>query len=567
MNKQNKLAIATTLIFLLTCQWQLGAQSAAGARSGKIAGTEKQPNILFIILDDLNDSVEGFGGHPQAHTPNIDRLAQNGVRFLNTACNAPLCAPSRPSMLTSLYPHTAGYYSSLNARHLGQDGLANVWNMPMFQESKTWVQYFMEHGYEVLVGGKLYHNTAERQSDLRDASGKSIYGPRPSWGPFPTPEFGDDRARHPNVPYVGPISWFARLSDVPPDGWSLYRRPFHYVSEEDRDLMPDELLAEWVEDFLAERPDSDDDRPFFLNVGINRPHEPFLAPDPFFDLFPLDTVQVAPGIREGDLEDTSPFLWMDFNRKRKSHAYGFSRYERTLANDDLKRWTQAYLACVAYADDVIGRMLAALENSPYADNTIVVITSDNGYHMGEKEYMHKNTPWERAARVLMVIAGPGMAAGEETDTPVSLVDIYPTLIDYAGLPENPHPHIELEGHSLRPLLENPTSGIWTGPKISLTTVDARNRADSRTPMPGFDRPEAQIHSARSREFRYIICPDGGEELYDMIRDPHEWTNLADNPEYESVKNDLRAQMEDLVGRRLGEYYEPVSYTPRPGVPQ
>lgn len=524
--------------------------------------TRDLPNILFIILDDLNDSVEGFGGHPQAHTPHIDRLARQGVRFLNAACNSPICSPSRPSMLTGLYPFTTGYYFSLSVRDLGSGSTSEMWNLPVLQDSVTWVQYFKDHGYDVQVGGKVYHNHAERQSDLRDADGKRIYGPAPSWGPFPTPEHGPDPARHPNVPYVGPISWFARLSDVPPDGWSLYRRPFHYVSEEDRDLMPDELLAEWVIDFLTQRPDSADERPFFLNVGINRPHEPFLAPDPYFDLFPLATVERFPGIKEGDLKDCAPFLYMDFERNRKSHMYGFSRYERTMENNDLQRLTQAYLACVAFVDDMIGRMLSALENSPYADNTIVVVTSDNGYHVGEKEFIHKNTPWERSARVPLVIAGPGMAVGIEVEQPVSLVDLYPTFIDFAGLPETPHPHLPLDGHSLRPLLEKGDAGQWPGPNLAVTVIGSRDLGNHRTPMPGIDHPEAHIYSARSTDFRYIICPDGSQELYYHPSDPHEWRNLAHDPEYAPVMERLRAELEDLVGVPLGHFYEPNSFVPR-----
>ncbi len=571
------------------------ALTAPGFLRSSYSNLPENRNILFIVLDDLNDSVEGFGGHPQAHTPNIDSLAQRGTRFMNAACNAPICSPSRPSMLTGLYPHTSGYYSSQsceaaipNAWNVityedGSQWLAKTsgtaWDMPRYRDAKTWIQYFSEYNYDVLLGGKIYHNYHKRWSDLENNEGRVVYGPKPSWGPFPYKGSGrkpdnytsmnfELSEKHPTTPYVGPISFFTRLSDVPTingyTGWYLYNHPYRYVSEEDRDPMPDERLAEWVEDFLAQRPAAGDNRPFFLNVGINRPHEPLVAPDKYFDMFPLDEIELAPGIKEGDLDDCAEFLYRDFARNMKSTYHGFNFFKNVNSNNALKLWTQAYLACVAYADDMIGRMLTALENSPYRDNTMVVITSDHGYHMGEKDYLFKNSAWERTARIPLVIAGPGVAAGAECYSPVSLIDIYPTMIEYAGLPQNPHSHNIMDGHSLMPLLHNPQQELWAGPDVSLTMRSGQNLGNYDAFMPGFDKPQGQIYSVRSKYYRYIICPDGGEELYYHPTDPYEWVNLASNSAYNNIKLSMRQKAQQIVGCEIGQYYAANSYNPLPG---
>jgi arylsulfatase A-like enzyme len=550
-----------------------------------LAAAEPPPNILFIILDDLNDSVEGFGGHPQAITPNIDRLAARGVKFVNAAANAPLCAPSRPSMLTGLYPHTTQYFGNPNENVEGAYRIA--WSYDVFKQSKTWVQYFREHGYDVHGAGKIDHNYGERWSDWTDASGKRIYGPKPGWGPFPykgsglKPENNTDMnfqlaAPHPSMPEIYKLSFFVPLSDVPttpPDpttgfegytGWYLFNKPFHYVSEDDRDKLPDELLADYAADFFAERAASGETKPFFLNIGVNRPHAPLVAPKKYFDMFPLDEVELAP-VLETDLEDSAPFLYQNFKTGKVSMVGGHEKYLKKVKFDYMKKWTQAYLANVAFADEMVGRVLDALEASGYADNTLVVLTSDHGYHMGEKLYNFKNTVWEESARVPLVVAGPGVAEGKASAQPVSLVDLYPTFIDLAGLPEQPHPHLPLDGHSLGPLLEDPADSSWVGPSVNLTAISAKDLSQwgVKSVIPAaVGKSEAQIYSVRSERFRYIICPDGSSELYDMVDDPYAWTNLSKNPEYASVKAALHAEAEALVGKPLGVFFKPNSYDPR-----
>ncbi|MBF0199676.1 MAG: sulfatase, partial [Planctomycetes bacterium] len=540
-----------------------------------------KPNILFIIADDLNDSVEGFGGHPQAITPNIDRLASRGVTFINAACNAPLCAPSRPSMLTGLYPHTTGFFGnpkeSIGGKH--------AWDHDVFKKAKTWVQYFKENGYDVHGAGKIDHNYSEKWSDWSE-SGKIVYGPKPGWGPFPykgsnlKPGSTDMNfhlaAPHSSMPDIYHLSFFVPLSDIPrtpPNpkigfegytGWYMHNEPFRYHSESDRDMMPDELLAEYAEEFFEDRVKTKSKKPFFLNIGINRPHAPLVAPKKYFDMFPLDSIQLAP-VKEDDLDDCAPFLYKDFIKNRVSMCGGHEKYSKKARKGYMKKWTQAYLACVSFADDMIGRVLNALEKSPYAENTLVIFTSDHGYHMGEKLYNFKNSAWEESARVPFVVAGPGVTPGKKCSTPISLVDIYPTIIDYAGLPEQPHPHLPLDGSSIRPLLKEPTKGAWQGPPVSITSLSSRNLStwgDNAIIPEAVGKADAQIYSIRSDRFRYIICPDGSSELYDMLNDPYAWHNLSNSPEWQAVKENLHKEAEKMTGARLGEYFEPNSYRTR-----
>ena len=566
-----KIAIFTTL---LMTPW--AARCVADAPSSK-------PNILFIICDDLNDSVEGFGGHPQTRTPNIDRLARQGVRFINANCNAPLCSPSRPSMLTGLYPHTTRYFGN-PGESIGANGTWKyAWKHEVFAKANTWVQYFRNNGYDVYGAGKIDHNYAERWSDWT-VDGKLRYGPMPSWGPFPYngyPLKSDDYterfesvARHSSMPEVYQLSYFVPLSDVPstpPDpktgfpgytGWYLYSHPYRYVSENDRDPMPDELLAEYAEKLFAARPSSGDERPFFMNIGINRPHEPFVAPKKYFDMFPLDSIQLAERL-DGDLDDCAPFLWKDFEHNRVSSFSGFGKYKEINKLQLMKRWTQAYLACIAYADDMVGRILDALDKSPYRDNTLVVLVSDNGYHMGQKDYKFKNSAWEESAHIPMVIAGPGIPRGETCRAPVSLIDLYPTFIDFCGLSKEAPPAQKLEGYSLVPLLKNPEAEKWNGPDVALTSLIAQDLEKGEKALPeSIGVPEAQTYSLRSKDFRYIICPDGSEELYDQANDPHEWVNLANRPEFASHQKEMRSKAEKMVGVKLGEFFEYNSYKPR-----
>jgi arylsulfatase A-like enzyme len=270
-------------------------------------------------------------------------------------------------------------------------------------------------------------------------------------------------------------------------------------------------------------------------LTLLRPHTPLYVPRKYFDGFDPSTLALPPVLNH-DVDDCAVAV-------RDHSLYGYVRYQILMeaGGEPLwRRWLQAYLASIAFVDDQLGMILDALDGSRYADNTLIVFTSDNGYHMGEKEYLFKDSLWEESARVPLVVRVPGLAAaGRTCATPVSLIDLYPTLTDLCRLPGRPHAHthgLPLAGHSLRPLLEDPLGGAWPGPPIALTS--SRERTGLH-------------HTVRSATHRYTLCENGEEELYDHRSDPWEWHNLAGDPEQTDVKANLRRQLRDLHQRTQG----------------
>lgn len=510
---------------------------------GQLPAENAKPNIIIIIADDLNDSIEGMGGHPQAKTPHLDRLAGRGVRFQNAACNAPLCGPSRASIWSGIHPHHSGLY--------GYDQQDNHWNRnPRIKDATTLFEHFAKNGYRIYATGKIHHNGHEVLSIFENPDGFPGFGRKGNFGPLPN-DGEPENKRHGVLPPWFPANlrddgfWgngFGPIQDLSTYGeqyrWTMFGsgKPWHHRHGHDRDPMPDEVHAEEAIGFLKKQ----HDKPFLMTIGFSRPHSPLYAPKEYFDRFPLDGIELAP-IKENDIADCAPILV----EKHDIPYDGWKKYEAIRGMGGLehfRRWTQAYLACVAFVDDQVGRILDGLADSPYADNTIIIFTSDHGYHMGEKQYLFKMSPWEESARVPLVIAGPGVAAGVDCVTPVSLIDLYPTCTEIAGIPS---PAI-LDGFSMRPLLANPAAGKWNGPPVSLTAIASNQPVARNTRAPA----DQQHFTIRSERYRYIRCRDGSEELYDHSNDPHEWTNLASLPEHRAKVEEMRALLgEQLAGRR------------------
>jgi arylsulfatase A-like enzyme len=511
------------------------------------------PNILVIVCDDLNDAVEGMGGHPQAKTPNIDRLMSQGVRFVNAQTDAPICGPSRAALWSGLAPKTTGYY--------GYSQQDNDWREnPVLKDAVTLFEHAVANGYSIWATGKIHHNSHEDWSIFSYADGMSGFRVKPCFGPYPW-DGRADKTRfgviHPDLPeswYEEDLHWdnsFGPMRDISQEfggngSWIMGGgEPYRYVSDDDRDLMPDELSAQYAAQVLQQP----HDKPFLLAVGLNRPHTPMYAPQKYFDLFPLDTLQLSPGIKEGDTDGLSKSLVEDYDISTGSH--GFAKYERVReAGDDelLLRWTQAYLACVAFVDDQVGTILSALEESDHADNTLVIFTSDHGYHMGEKQQLFKNSVWDESMRVPFVVAGPGVASDAECRQPISLIDIYPTLVDYGQWDPSPNAGgngRRLDGHSLRPLLENPEAGAWEGAFFALGSVASSKKLAVNEPGQRGD----QHWSLRTERYRYILTRHGEEELYDHLADPHGWHNLVHNPEHEPTRARLNAALLEALGIR------------------
>ncbi len=441
------------------------------------ATAEQRPNVLFLAVDDMKDWVNCLGGYQgTVHTPNIDRLASRGMLFTAAHCPSPKCAPSRAAIMTGLRPSTTGLYDN---GHWWLPNLPGVITIPV---------HFRHHGYRVVGAGKIFHHTAGNH-------------PPNQWDDFLPITFRNDpwfRGVKLNYPWS--------KSGPPPKGFPLsgldglgHENDWGSlgIAEQEYD---DSRSADYAVNFLRQR----QEKPFFLACGLFRPHLPWYVPRKYFDLYSVDEV-VLPEVRNDDLDDL-PAEGLKFAQARRSDLQVITKA------DKWKHAIRAYLASITYADHQLGRVLDALDGSPHATNTIIVFWSDHGWHLGEKQHWHKSTLWEEATRIPLIVVVPGKPPGV-CDRPVSLLDLYPTLIELAGL----EAITPLDGVTLGPLLRNPNAS-WHRPAVI-----------------EFQRGNAAVRSDR---YRYIRYRDGGEELYDHQADPHEWNNLAASEKHSAIKQEL-----------------------------
>ncbi len=439
--------------------------------------TAQQPNVLFIAIDDLNDWVGCLGGHPQSITPNLDRLAASGVLFRNAHCAAPSCNPSRTSIFCGEPPYRSGLYQNMQKL---REVMPNAELLP---------SYFSRHGYWSAGSGKMLHYIID------PVSWDDYFPKKESDNPFPRTFNPPNRPI--SLPRGGP--------------WQYVETDWSSLDVSDEEYGGDWLVTKWIGEQLQKT----QAKPFFLACGIYRPHEPWFVPKKYFEPFPLENIQLPLGYKENDLDDV-PGAGQRLARNRY-----FAHIQ------EQKQWRQAiqaYLASIYYADAMLGRVLDELEKSPARDNTIVVLWSDHGWHLGEKEHWQKFTGWRVCTRVPLILRVPkgapglpeGTPAGSICDAPVSLVDLYSTLTDLCGLPQKSG----ISSRSLKPLLRDPNSE-W--PYVAITHLD-----------------NPQNYALSSDRFRYIHYQSGDEELYDIKTDPHEWTNLANNAEYLTQLEELRA---------------------------
>lgn len=436
---------------------------------GIFAAAAERPNVLFIAVDDMNDFPTFAQRYPDAQTPNMDSLAASGMVFTQAHCQFPLCGPSRASIMTGLLPSTLGYES-----HMQDEALQK-----RAQELGTELMHsaFARNGYTTLAVGKILHDHVPKGSV--DASGGR--------GAF---NAGTGNLRE-NWPQEGTST-----------DWAM-------APKRDEDL-PDYHAATWaVEQLQAKH-----DKPFLLMVGFLRPHVPWYVPKRWFDLYEKEKLTLPP-YDKNDLDDVPAIA------RQISILKQMPRTEWAIENNQWRNILHAYLACISFSDHQVGRVLEALEKSPYADNTIVVLWSDHGYHIGEKNTFQKQSLWERSSHVPVVITGPGIKSGQRCDRVVSLIDLYPTLLDLCGLPENP----KNEGRSLKPLLKDPRKE-WPYPAIT-----------------GWQQGSFALQTER---YRYIRYGDGSEELYDHRSDLNEWTNLIGKPKFESIRKKLSADLQERL---------------------
>ncbi|MGI9472926.1 MAG: sulfatase [Rubripirellula sp.] len=452
MNFPNSLEISRRVFVAL-----LGVCCFHFASSDHVQADER-PNVLMIAIDDLNDWVGCLDGHPQASTPNIDRLSRRGVLFSNAHCQAPICNPSRTSLMLGKRPSTTGIY--LNSPWF-RDTTANASNI-------TLPEYFAQQGYETLTTGKIYHGSRV------DPKSFQTVGPRPG-----------QRLKQ-DEQLVQGIGAKSKLWDF---GAQQYPE----------DQFGDAITATWAVDQI----NSDHERPFFLAAGFYRPHVPFYAPQRFFDSRPLADVML-PDVNDDDRSDLpEAAIELVDNKTPPSHQW-------FVTSGQWQPAVQSYMASVSFTDAQVGRLLDALDNSPHRNNTIIVLFSDHGFHLGEKQRWAKQSLWERSTRVPLIVCVPKGLQGVRSTRPVELLSLYPTLLELCGLPSKDG----LEGVSLTPLLSEPDAK-WN--HAAITTYQANN------------------HAVRSDRYRYIRYADGSEELYDHESDPREWNNLAGNSEFEAIK--------------------------------
>ena len=429
--------------------------------SGVILGAEPvRPNVLMICVDDLNDWVGALGGHPQARTPHIDALARRGRLFSNAHCVVPVCSASRISVISGLHATTHGSYE------LGP-GYTDIARL---NDAPTLHAVFRRGGYTTVTGGKVLHHgfvgrlANDIDVDFDKAIGRRRGGPRPKQ----------------------PLHWSPQVWD-----WGAY--------PERDDQMFDYQLATAASEWLRQSHDA----PFFLSIGFFRPHVPMYVPPRWFAATDRPEVR-APQVLESDVDDV-PANFRNLAQVAPTH-------QQVLASKSWRDLTVAYLASVAFADHCVGRLLEGLDQGPHRDSTIVVLWSDHGFHLGEKQHWAKRTLWEESTRCPLIFAGPGISPGSSCREAVSLLDVFPTLVELCRL-EAPR----LDGASLAPQLRRPDAP--RGSPVLISSCEGN-------------------HAVRSRDWRYIRYADGAEELYDHRVDANEHRNLASDPNWNAVQSRL-----------------------------
>jgi arylsulfatase A-like enzyme len=432
-----------------------------------VEGGEARPNVLFIVVDDLNDWVGCLQGHPQASTPNLDRLAARGVLFANAHCQAPLCNPSRTSVLFGRRPSTTGVHGLAPAPR----------QVATLREAVSLPQCFAAAGYHTATSGKIHHDSAA----MPLAEEFAVVG---AGGPAPYPA--------------------SKLVTTPDPMRAVDWGPF----EADESRHGDRQIADAAIAHLAQAPS---DRPFLIAAGFRYPHLPCFAPPSWFDRLPVDVT--LPPVRSDDRSDVPAIAWFlhwDLPEPRLGWLQAQQQWQPLV---------RAYLASTSFMDAQLGRLLDALDAHPRGRDTLVVLWSDHGWHLGEKGITGKNTLWERSTRVPLIIAGPGIGPGVCRE-PVELLDLYPTLVARCGL-DAP---AGLEGLDLSPQLAD------VGAARARPALTTHNRGH---------------HAVRSARWRYIRYADGSQELYDHQADPHEWTNLAHDPANAVVIAELARHLPEI----------------------
>ena len=444
------------LLLLFLHSLAVSQANASQTETARSSPATKQ-NVVMICIDDLNDWVGFMGGNPETRTPHLDALAKRGRAFTNAHCVVPVCSPSRISVIAGLHATTHGSYE------LGP----SYTSIPRLDHAPTMHATFRQHGYKTLTGGKVLHHGFKGRlaKDIDVVLHGRHGGPRPK----------------------EPFHWNPRVWDYGP-----------YPETDEQ--MDDMKLAKAAAAFLK-KPAT---QPFFMSVGFFRPHVPMYVPPRWFSHFDRSALTL-PAAPPEDMSDI-PMIFQNMNQIAPTHA-------QVQMAGQWRGFVQAYLASTAFVDHCVGTLLAGLTSGPNADNTLIVLWSDHGFHLGEKQHWAKRTLWEESTRVPLIIAGNGITPGQPCEEAVSLVDLYPTLMELCDLEAK----TQLDGTSLAPQLADPQT-----PRKQPVVISS------------FEGN----HAIRSRRWRYIRYQDDSEELYDHSKDSREYTNLATEQEYASVIAEL-----------------------------
>jgi arylsulfatase A-like enzyme len=433
---------------------------------GKVEDT-KRPSVLLINVDDWNDWNSVLKGHSQAISPNIERFAKKGVTFSNAICASPSCVPSRPAFFTGIAPSRSG--------NISNDSGKRPWRFYAGPETITIPKLFSQNGWASIGIAKNFHRGDGPEFDT--------YIP-----PFKTPK----KLKKVGINLNSSATW--DIADMP-------------VSE----------MGDYKAASAAIKTIDSHEGPLLLSVGIYRPHVPWIVPQAYFDMYPPETLKLSER-RVEDLDDLPERLKLVAGLEAK---FGKGYHEMLVRKGYDKQFVRAYLASVTFADEQVGRILDSWYASPYAETGYVVLWSDHGYMLGEKNAWSKIKPWYDSSHSNFMVAGPGLPKGAVCGKAVSLLDLYPTLIELLNLPKPPQ---TLDGNSLVPLLNNPDAE-WDRPVRMTSQMDG-----------------VFFESILSNDFRMTRLATGETELYKLANDPHEFTNLAENPKYAQVIEELEKHL-------------------------
>jgi len=449
------------------------------------AASGTRPNVLFIAVDDLNDWIGCLGGHPDVKTPNMDKLAARGMLFTKAYCAAPVCNPSRASMMTGIRPSTSGVYENKQPMR----------DSPVLKNAVTMTQHFMANGYRAVGGGKIYHGS------FPDPASWNEYFPSQEKNQPPNP-----------LPENRPINGIPRTAHF---DWG----PVPVPDSE----MGDFKTVDWAIQELNKK----HDKPFFLACGIYRPHLPWYVPQKYFDMYPPDKLTL-PTVKNDDLDDIPPV--------GRHLATRSGDHKKVIEYGQWRKAVQGYLASISFADACVGRVLDALETSSHAANTIVVLWSDHGWSLGEKLHWRKFALWEEATRNVLMMSVPGVTkAGSKCARTVDSMHIYPTMLELCGLPARK----ELEGRSFVSLLRNPEAK-WDLPAI--TTYERNNHSvrSERWRYIRYNDGGEELYDHSNDELEWNNLANKPE--FAKVKAEHaRWlpkTNAEDSPEAKDLKPEI-----------------------------